>query len=290
MTQAAMNRACKEAGIDINKQTLALNEMVSNGIIAKHTTVDTCVYQLLDSNNTMQLKNLGIEAIVAYELLTKAGSMGLHKDQLIKAVRDSGKVPASTTKQKVAKVLDLMLNDKLVKTIKPSGQKAVQIYMLIDLEPHHSISGHAWFDNGQENLVSELFDGVVSVLRTERYGTMDKILENLRRTDTLRSLPSFGPDEMQQVIDAMILEGLIVTFNYDHDGDSQILYKPNMDQQRVSGCQLLSLFEVPCGRCPIRAQCRMDPVSRISPQSCEYLTNWMAASTTKQAPAKPGRM
>ncbi|KAF6026814.1 POLR3F [Bugula neritina] len=158
-----------------------------------------------------------------------------------------------------------------------------KVYMLYDLQPDKSVTGGPWYsDQGFE---SEYVDVLTNqchrflqnkyedacgkhtdpiTIKNSSYASVEEICEYISALGI--SKVKLSADDMGMVMDALMYDNKVER-SFD-PSNQEALYK-------VVNSPLNStpMVKVPCGVCPVAAQCEIGGI--VSPSNCIYLDDWL---------------
>uniref|UniRef100_A0A8R1DG55 DNA-directed RNA polymerase III subunit RPC6 n=1 Tax=Caenorhabditis japonica TaxID=281687 RepID=A0A8R1DG55_CAEJA len=224
----------------------------------------------LKVNTSEQIAGTEEEQVI-YGLIEESKTRGIW----IKELRDG----SGLNQLQLKKTLKSLETKKLVKTIKAVGTTR-KCYILFNMEPDMSLTGGTFYSDQQ--LDSELINTLISVCgsyaSSRRKHAID---ENPNNIQMQREASYIRPQEIAQ----FITEKRVLNVPLSLEDLERILEVAVLDgtiERRADGkiraCPPRScispLVSVPCSVCPVVEDCR--PGYVISPQSCQYMKNWLA--------------
>ncbi|CAI2322270.1 unnamed protein product [Caenorhabditis sp. 36 PRJEB53466] len=224
----------------------------------------------LKVNNSQQIVGSEEEQMI-YGLIEESKTRGIW----IKELRDG----SGLNQLQLRKTLKSLETKKLIKTIKPVGTTK-KCYILFDLEPAMELTGGTFYSDQQ--LDSELINTLITVCGTFASSRRKiAIDENPNSIQMQREASYIRPQEIAQ----FIIEKRVLNVPLSLEDLERILEVAVLDgtiERRADGkiracpprSSISPLVSVPCAVCPVVEDCR--PGYVISPQSCDYMKNWLA--------------
>lgn len=219
-------------------------------------------YDVLLGVHCRRIKGLGTEDMLVYQVISQAGNVGIW-------TRDM-KQRTNLPQTKITKILKLLEERGLVKSIKSIQNASRKVYMLSTLEPAKEITGGPWYGNDQQpdRAFIETIRDVASKF-VARQGPV-----SVREVALFIDESGVSSQPLQEEDVASILN----TLCYD-----LVLEKTTMNENGISiekfiQCHMpiptnTSLTKIPCGVCPVFTECHEGGL--VSPESCEYYAKWL---------------
>lgn len=224
----------------------------------------------LKVNTSEQIAGTEEEQVI-YSLIEESKTRGIW----IKELREG----SGLNQLQLRKTLKSLETKKLIKTIKAVGTTR-KCYILFSIEPDMSLTGGTFYSDQQ--LDSELINTLISVCgsyaASRRKHAID---ENPNNIQMQREASYIRPQEIAQ----FITEKRVLNVPLSLEDLERILEVAVLDgtiERRADGkiracpprSSISPLVSVPCAICPVVEDCR--PGYVISPQSCDYMKNWLA--------------
>uniref|UniRef100_A0A915Q7C3 DNA-directed RNA polymerase III subunit RPC6 n=1 Tax=Setaria digitata TaxID=48799 RepID=A0A915Q7C3_9BILA len=252
------------AGMDVKVRGEAVNALLSSGKIEMLPGQAAGSFILRLRKGT-QIANATHEEQLIYSLIEESGKKGIW----IRDIRDRTGL-SQTQMRKVLKVLE---QRKLaIGTTK-------KCYMLYDMVADESLTGGTFYSDQQldSQFVETLAHICVAMLQSKRKFSEDNHKHDpaaarefafVRSTEVTQFIREKGvcrvqlntPD-IESILSVALLDGLI-----ERRADG--MYRALM--AKITRC---APSVCPCIHCPVEADCK--PGHVISPQNCEYFTNWL---------------
>ncbi|EFO84683.1 hypothetical protein CRE_03668 [Caenorhabditis remanei] len=224
----------------------------------------------LKVNTSQQIAGTEEEQVI-YGLIEESKTRGIW----IKELRDG----SGLNQLQLRKTLKSLETKKLIKTIKAVGTTK-KCYIVFDLEPDMSLTGGTFYSDQQ--LDSELINTLISVCGSYASSRRKHAIEsNPNNIQMQRESSYIRPQEIAQ----FITEKRVLNVPLSLEDLERILEVAVLDgtiERRADGkiracaprSSISPLVSVPCAVCPVVEDCR--PGYVISPQSCDYMKNWLA--------------
>lgn len=290
-----------------------LNELVQSNRI-QISTLNTSsgpelIYKYFNEELAIKLQGLGPEQYSVYQVIESSSNKGVWTRDI--------KIRTNIQQQVLTKTLKVLEQRKLIKSVRSVMSKSKKLYMLFDLEPAKEISGGPWYTDHDFDFqfVETLSDNIVSFIDKQGMAKMEQIGQHIR----VRGLSKveLTPEELSLVVQTLVYDGRIeeVSEAALAIGENKALvglgtnYKVSKDSinqfhhfsqfgedESVRPKKMLyhasavvsastSFTEVPCGICPLISRCHVGGI--ISPERCEYMTNWLNQDSENNNSTKP---
>lgn len=239
-----------------------INDLSKQGRIKMLYHGAELVYDLVSDREAQQMKGLTAEHRIVLQEIEKAGNMGIWTRDI--------KIKTSLPQQIVTKILKLLETRRLVKSVKSISSKNKKLYMLFDVIPSREITGGPWYNEQEFDhvFIEALSKFVYEVIRSASVATLKDLTEKVRASGI--SKVALGPEEVFSIIKILMYDGRIEQVTLPRGCSSQTLTQYKISAQIST---LTSLTDMPCGVCPVFAQCQEGNI--ISPSTCEYMAKWL---------------
>jgi DNA-directed RNA polymerase III subunit RPC6 len=271
----AINRLMKKGLLNIlrNPQSQQLVYKVKPTAVA--TAADT-------SSCTTILKGASQQENLVYQIIQDAGNKGIWRKEIH---RRSGNIP----QQEFDKILKSLESKKLVKQVSSVQASRKKVYMLYNLQPDRSVTGGSWYTD--QDFDSQFVDTLVMMChrfldqkavvakqkpepltqRNNSYCSSNELLKYI--TDSGITTHPLSIEDIESILDTLVYDGKVqVESRPIPDGSSQNFYCVVSRWSSPTG-----LSHVPCSMCPLIGECRVGSV--VSPETCEFLSDWLGGST-----------
>ncbi|CAP38924.1 Protein CBG22296 [Caenorhabditis briggsae] len=221
-------------------------------------------------NSSQQIAGTEEEQAI-YTLIEESKNRGIW----IKELREG----TGLNQLQLRKTLKSLETKKLIKTIKAVGSTK-KCYILFDLEPDMALTGGTFYSDQQ--LDSELINTLISVSGSYAASRRKLALEEYPNNIQMQRETSYiRPQEIAQFITEKRLLNVPLTIE-DLERILEVAVLDGTIERRADGkiracaprSSISPLVSVPCAVCPVVEDCR--PGYVISPQSCDYMKNWLA--------------
>jgi DNA-directed RNA polymerase III subunit RPC6 len=286
-----------------------LNELIASNRI-QISTLNTpsgpeLIYKYFQEELALKLQGLGPEQYTVYQIIEASSNKGVWTRDI--------KIRTNIQQQVLNKTLKVLEQRKLIKSVRSVMSKSKKLYMLFDLEPSKEISGGPWYTDQDFDFqfVETLSDNIVNFIERQGMARMEQIGQHVR----VRGLSKveLAPDELALVVQTLVYDGrieevseaaLLIGENKSLVGQGThykiskdfLNHVPQMDEdERVRPKKMkyhasavvsasTSFTEVPCGICPLISRCHVGGI--ISPERCEYMTNWLNQDSVNNSSIK----
>lgn len=201
---------------------------------------------------------MGDFEVTLYQIIDKAGDMGITKKDLGKKTKKPTKI--------IDNSLKILMSKNLIKAVQ-SIKSRQTVIMKYDVEPNREITGGIWYTENMtfnSKLISSLQRATVEYLMSHQIGTAMDILKEIKSSG-ISSTVELQEQDVHQIINTLIYDGLVE--ESPESRDSQSAYRI------IKGIETTNPFsEVPCANCPVFSDCSLD--GDINPFDCIYLEKW----------------
>lgn len=169
----------------------------------------------------------------------------------------------------IRKLLTTLTSRRLIKSIKPLQHKNKNYYLLWEIEPPAALTGGVFYTADRE-LDEEFMDGLRAFVQKALKSGPRTVLEVTHLVAKVGiTTVSISEDDMRQVFDTLVYDGTI-----EPVGTTAGL-ATSLTKYREAPAVIVPqyLTAVPCGTCPVRAECRPD--GAVSPATCIYIAQWL---------------
>jgi DNA-directed RNA polymerase III subunit RPC6 len=139
---AVSNSELKETfGTEYTALAIIMNELIKETRItfSRNNISGELYYQLVDADVAAQLQGLDGDAITVYQVIEKAGNMGIWT----RDIKNQTKIQPTA----MTRILKSLETRRLVKPIKSVMAKTKKLYILFNLEPSKELTGGIWYSD-----------------------------------------------------------------------------------------------------------------------------------------------
>jgi DNA-directed RNA polymerase III subunit RPC6 len=252
-----------------------VNELLEQKRLNLFTQSGGLLYKLVDEGTAAKFEGLTKEQMLVHQICDKAGTKGVWT----RDIKNQSNIPQHTL-NKTLKELEMR---NLIKYVRSVTSKSRKLYMLYDREPAKEITGGPWYTDQEFDhaFVEDLCKAIVNFVGTSsRRGEplldTNHILSQLTSTGIIAA-GAISVEELEMVLNMLVYDGrleevrntCIGNHGNPHTSRGVIKYKVS---KKITAPNHLT--EMPCGVCPVVAQCREGGV--ISPSTCVYMNDWLS--------------
>ena len=124
-------------GVSATSRAQAINQLLKEAKIDLFKSKEGLLYKVKTPSKAASISGDQEEKIV-YSIVEKAGNLG----SWIRDIRSQSNLGQT----QLAKVLKTLEGKKLIKSVKTVNATKKKVYMLYNLEPDHSVTGGAWYN------------------------------------------------------------------------------------------------------------------------------------------------
>lgn len=148
-------------GTEYTALAVVMNDLIKETRItfSRNNLSGEMFYQLVEETVAAQLQGLDSAAITVYQVIEKAGNMGIWT----RDIKNQTKIQPTV----VARILKALESRRLVKPIKSVTAKTKKLYLLYNLEPSKELTGGVWYSDMEfdHEFISELRGVLIQHLR-----------------------------------------------------------------------------------------------------------------------------
>lgn len=222
----------------------AANQLLSKGLLClSQLAPGQLLDQAVDPGTASKFRGLEREHLLVYQMIEKTGSKGAWS----KVLKDQTNLQQHT----LAKLTKELLRRNLIKEVKSVAHRGRKVFMLSEIEPDKSVSGGAWYHDG------EFAAAWISSLREMARSYLEN---NMSKVKTLQELHTYiqqqpGPSPpMEEDVQAIMrtLELDVIVYSVQSE-TGQMIYVP---QQRPMNGESFDLFQgrLPSWAVPVREE------------------------------------
>lgn len=215
--------------------------------------------QLLE--DAQKFKGLSDVDRLVYQVIKQAGTSGVWTKDM--------KVRTNLAQPQLTKILKVLEQRRLVKSVKNVNNPSRKVYMLYELEPSRELTGGAWYTENQfdSEFIGVLQEACYRYIRHQGDATLKDLASFVRSKGF--SKVDLRLEDIEMVVNTLIYDGRVDQVEGEAEDDMEDHYRP-----AVMPLPSTSAFtSTPCGVCPVFNECHEDGL--ISPQTCVYYDKWL---------------
>lgn len=247
-----------------------LNEFLQQSRITIAKLDRGILFRLVEEEIAEKLQGLSPEMMMVYEEIKNAGNNGIWNRDI--------KTNTNVQQAPLGKALKELEKRMLIKAVKSIHQKTKKIWMLFHLEPSVDITGGPWYtDNEFDHEFVDLIAGAVERQirdawdRDGRPTSLQMVDKYIKNSGVSRE--QLTTEQIRQVLDRLKFDARIEIITIPAGKRKQFMDPgPYYRSLRTTVTHYDRFTSVPCGVCPVFAQCA--PGGVISPESCVYFEDW----------------
>lgn len=247
----------------------ALNELLTlNRVQLFKNQEGMLVFKTIKEETAVKFDGLGPEQMLVHQVIERAGNKGIWT----RDIKTSTSMPQHT----LAKTLKILEQRSLIKSVRSVVSKSKKLYMLYDMQPAKEITGGPWYSEQEfdHEFVGALSDFIVRAVASR--GMLD--IAGINEQIMINGIANIelSLDEVETIVNTLVYDGRLEEIN------SSVLLLSGYATGKKAYKLKKQIFVpdyltvTPCGMCPVVSQCCEGAV--ISPTSCPYLTEWLAAA------------
>jgi DNA-directed RNA polymerase III subunit RPC6 len=198
--------------------------------------------------------------MLVYQVISASGNNGIW-------TRDM-KQRTNLAQGKITKILKVLEERGLVKSVKSVQNASRKVYMLSTLEPAKEITGGPWY--GADQQPDKEF---IDTIRTVVAGFVDKHPSGYASVEEVAEKIA-GSGVSNQILQVEDVENILKTLVYDNvldefQGDGSRLY----GKSKLNVPKSIPFTDIPCGVCPVFNECHEG--GQVAPEKCDYYKQWL---------------
>jgi len=262
-------------GVTAGLRAQAINQLLKEAKIDLFKSKEGLLYKAKAPSKAASISGDQEEKIV-YSIVEKAGNLG----SWIRDIRGQSNLGQT----QLTKVLKSLESKKLIKSVKTVNATKKKVYMLYNLEPDHSVTGGAWYN--EQDFDSEF----VEILNQQCYRFLEhRLIAGREKAGdsgpiAVKNASMVSPGEVAKYIGELgIVKMALKEADIEHildtivaDGKAErsesmegsILYRAVVPYFESAG-----LSRSPCGVCPVISRC--GDQGSVTPATCTYFRDWL---------------
>jgi DNA-directed RNA polymerase III subunit RPC6 len=262
-------------GVTATSRADAINQLLKEAKIDLFKGKEGLLYKAKAPSKAASISGDQEEKIV-YSIVEKAGSFG----SWIRDIRGQSNLGQT----QLTKVLKSLESKKLIKSVKTVNATKKKVYMLYNLEPDHSVTGGAWYN--EQDFDSEF----VEILNQQCYRFLEHRLISGREKAgdsgpiAVKNASMVSPGEVAKYIGELgivkmamkeadvkaILDTIVADGKAERSESMEgiILYRAVVPYFESAG-----FSRSPCGVCPVISRC--GDQGSVTPATCTYFRDWL---------------
>lgn len=196
------NSKLKEVfGTEYTALAVIMNDLIKETRItfSRNNLSGEMYYQLVEETVAAQLQGLDSAAITVYQVIEKAGNMGIWT----RDIKNQTKIQPTV----VTRILKALESRRLVKPIKSVTAKTKKLYLLYNLEPSKELTGGVWYSDMEfdHEFISELRGVLIQHIRKHPM-TAAKLLEVMQRMEISKVTLEIA--DITQLLNTLVYDNL----------------------------------------------------------------------------------
>jgi len=262
-------------GVSATSRAQAINQLLKEAKIDLFKSKEGLLYKVKTPSKAASISGDQEEKIV-YSIVEKAGNLG----SWIRDIRSQSNLGQT----QLTKVLKTLEGKKLIKSVKTVNATKKKVYMLYNLEPDHSVTGGAWYN--EQDFDSEF----VEILNQQCYRYLEhRLITGRERAGdsgpiAVKNASMVSPSEVSKYIGELgIVKMALKEADIEHildtivaDGKAErsesmegsVLYRAVVPYLESAG-----FSRAPCGVCPVISRC--GDKGSVTPATCTYFRDWL---------------
>eukprot|EP00605_Chrysophyceae_sp_TOSAG23-4_P002381 GSChrysophyteH1.ASY1.ANO1.2635.1 assembled CDS len=232
------------------------------------------IYKLVAEETAAKFEGLTQEQMLVYQICEKAGAKGVWT----RDIKNQSNIPQHT----LNKTLKELESRSLIKYVRSVTSKSRKLYMLFDTQPAKEITGGPWYTDQEFDhaFVEELCKAVVNFVAASSTRPNEPLLDSSRLLQQLVGTGIIASntitvEELEMVLNMLVYDGRLEEVRNAAIGTAASSCHGVVKYRIAKKITVPNhLTEMPCGVCPVIAQCREGGV--VSPSTCVYMNDWLS--------------
>lgn len=220
------------------------------------------LYQWVSAKDAERFKGLDASDRMVYDIIQKSGHTGVTK-------RDMKFKTNIQNNSELKQIVDRLIAKRLIKEIKSVQGTNKRVYIISELEVSTLHTGGAWYNDEQEfdnEFIEAMYEQVLAFIKTMPYVTVEQVASYI--ADIKISNEELSVKDIRTLVVTMLYDDVLE--ECQGAGDAGEYFRCVTPTPAIN-----HLADIPCGSCPLFHDCT--PGGVISPESCVYMDNWLAA-------------
>jgi DNA-directed RNA polymerase III subunit RPC6 len=238
-----------------------INQKVASNLIQLFKDVkageNVVSYVLMKTEDAQKFEGLSSEQRLVYDVCDRASNKGIWTRDI--------KLATNIPQHNLTKILKLLEQRKLIKSVRSVASKSKKLYMLYNATPTKEITGGPWYTEQEfdQQFIDELSKFIIKAVGSKSKANINEISEIVKSSGV--STVELTLEELESVLNTLVYDGELDEIK-KYPKTYQRIMKNNEIQDPVKG-------NVPCLHCPVISQCIEGGI--IAPSTCLYLDKWL---------------
>ncbi len=208
---------------------------------------------------------MSVEDLLVYQVIYQSGNTGIW-------TRDM-KQRTNLAQGKITKILKVLEERGLVKSVKSVQNASRKVYMLSSLEPAKEITGGPWYGADQQP-DKEFIDTIRQVVAAYvdkhpgGYASVEEVAEKIASSGVSNQI--LQVEDVENILKTLVYDNVLDQFSIaDHSGNASRVY----GKSKLNVPDGIPFTDIPCGVCPVFNECHEG--GQVAPEKCDYYKKWL---------------